>query len=145
MSGRIDVIKNLIMATCSGSLAKRQIDYLIAGSVAPCMNYKKCYSWVRAVIYGSVFMPGNVLAIHPDNHQHVTMVAASIYKECVEQSGLTDSLASGMDTIAKSSALEDMSPLVKRYFNWHFFDAYKDDEAHPQKDEDAGIPEEIVQ
>lgn len=73
------------------------------------------------------FLTGNAYAISPDNHQLVTKVAMIAYKNCTIQLGIMDSLTEGLDTIVELSGLEDESPLIKRYFNWHFYDAYKDE------------------
>lgn len=87
---------------------------------------------LRTVIFslvtsGYIFI-GNAHAISPENHRPVTRAAFSAYKTCIQQPGLKDTLAEGVDAIVESSKLEDESPLIKRYFNWHFYDAYKDTE-----------------
>lgn len=84
---------------------------------------------IRKVIFTSVFSVycfiGNVYAISPENHRPVTRAAISAYKSCLEQLAVEDSLSQGTEAIIEFSKLEDESPLIKRYFNWHFYDAYK--------------------
>ena len=68
---------------------------------------------------------GNAYAISPENHRPVTRAAISAYKSCLEQLAVEDTLSEGSEAIVEFSKLEDESPLIKRYFNWHFYDAYK--------------------
>ena len=79
------------------------------------------------VVTGYGFI-GNAHAISPENHRPVTRVAISAYKACTEQLAVKDTLSEGIEAIVEFSKLEDESPLIKRYFNWHFYDAYNDTE-----------------
>lgn len=87
-----------------------------------------CRAVTTAVFLLAALTSSTALAISPDNHRSVTRSAASVYKYCLAQLGSTDSLDEGMQTIIEFSGQEDISPLLKRYFNWHFFDAYRNDE-----------------
>lgn len=83
---------------------------------------------VITIVITGYWFTGNAYAISPENHRPVTRAAIGAYKTCTELLGVMDSLTEGIDTIVESSKLEDESPLIKRYFNWHFYDAYKDTE-----------------
>ncbi len=73
---------------------------------------------------------GESLAIDWDKHPDVTRSALTVYSDCLKTSGDQDFLNPGEQEIIRFSGEEDTSPLLKRWFNWHFFDAYKDDSSH---------------
>lgn len=73
---------------------------------------------------------GNVYAISKEKHKVITDVAVEVYAQCIDELGVKDTLAAGLDSIAKGSKLEDDSKLIQRYLNWHFYDAYKKDPEH---------------
>ena len=75
----------------------------------------------------------NSYAISKDIHESVTQKAIVAYQDCTKQLGVNDSLTDGVITIAKATKWEDEWPLLSRYFNWHFYDAYKDDKEHSMK------------
>jgi len=69
----------------------------------------------------------DAFAISPENHKPVTRMAMNVYKSCTDQLGINDTLTEGIDDIVEFSGLEDESPLIDRYFNWHFYDAYRNE------------------
>jgi len=93
---------------------------------------KKCFRKIviANILLATVLFSHAVLAISPDNHQHVTRLSSSIYKDCLKQLGVADSLYAGLEIIAAFSGEEDLSPILTRSFNWHFFDAYRDNEEY---------------
>ena len=85
---------------------------------------------VAGLTWISLIISGNAMAIDPEGHLHVTRSSLAVYAKCLDQIGVTDELADGHEAIAYFSAEEDLSPLLRRIFNWHFFDFYRDDETH---------------
>jgi hypothetical protein len=81
-------------------------------------------------LIAGILKTGNALAVHPDIHRHVTSVSETVYLDCLKQLGFKNSLKNGMNRIVMFSGQEDISPVLQRFFNWHFFDAYRDDEAN---------------
>ena len=73
--------------------------------------------------------PGVVYAIHPDKHMVVTRLAFSQYRDCLRTLSVEDTLSEGIEPVAEYSGLEDLSPLLERFFNWHFYDAYRETSA----------------
>jgi hypothetical protein len=63
-------------------------------------------------------------AINKETHESVTTLAIKTYQDCTKQLKVKDTLTKGKGIIVESTRLEDESPLIKRYFNWHFYDAY---------------------
>lgn len=75
----------------------------------------------------AVYCPAH--SIMPDHHEMVTRSAFKAYKTCLKQLEMTDTLEKGEEIIVRYSGQEDISPLVDRFFNWHFFDANKNTNA----------------
>lgn len=73
---------------------------------------------------------GNVYAISKEKHKLITNEAVEVYAQCIKELGVKDTLAAGLNLIAEASKSEDESRFFQRYFNWHFYDAYKDDTEH---------------
>jgi len=71
---------------------------------------------------------GNVYAISKEKHQSVTDMAIKAYTSCIKERGVEDTLIDGTKLIVEATKLEDESPLMQRYFNWHFYDVYKNTE-----------------
>lgn len=88
------------------------------------MSHKN-YFLTLSIAFSACCFSGNAYAISPENHRPVTRAAISAYKSCLEQLAVEDTLSEGSEAIVEFSKLEDESPLIKRYFNWHFYDAYK--------------------
>lgn len=86
----------------------------------------------KIVIFSVILMCccflGIAYAISPENHRSVTRIAIKEYRACTEQLRVQDSLSEGKRDIENFTKLEDESPLIKRFFNWHFYDAYRDTE-----------------
>ena len=77
-----------------------------------------------------LLMVADARALDPENHHHVTRVSEAVYLDCLAQMGFENSLKDGMEAIVMFSGEEDVSPVLRRIFNWHFFDAYDGDEAN---------------
>ncbi|MDH5185320.1 MAG: hypothetical protein OEX12_15690 [Gammaproteobacteria bacterium] len=65
-------------------------------------------------------------AISVENHQYVSQVAIRSYQQCLSKLKMQDHLQQGEAAIAQYAPLEDQSPILDRYFNWHFYDAHRD-------------------
>jgi hypothetical protein len=65
--------------------------------------------------------------ISKDMHQVVTITSINAYQNCIQKLQLNDSLKAGINSIVKATKEEDESPLLERYLNWHFYDAFRED------------------
>ena len=84
---------------------------------------------ICAVIVTCDLFPGTAQAVHPDKHMVITRLAFSEYQDCLRTLSVEDTLSRGIGSIAEHSGLEDISPILERFFNWHFYDAYRDTDA----------------
>ncbi len=66
-------------------------------------------------------------ALHKDRHVEIISVTLQSFQLCVATRGETDLLTSGTDFIIDAAVEEDES-FTPRFFNWHFYDAYRDTE-----------------
>jgi hypothetical protein len=87
------------------------------------MTYK-----IQQVVLSSILLlfSSTGYTISKDKHQVVTINAINAYQNCLQKLGLEDSLKAGVSVIAEATKEEDESPLLERYFNWHFYDAYRE-------------------
>lgn len=86
-----------------------------------------CVARVFLTLLVGIFFIGDVHAISKKNHQSVTTKAMEEYRKCTKRLGVADTLTKGEASIVKATQLEDKATFT-RYFNWHFYDAYKDTE-----------------
>jgi len=69
-------------------------------------------------------------AISKDKHQLVTRHAIDVYSQCISYLGVENHLDEKAELISIGSKIEDESPLLQRYFNWHFYDSYRNNELY---------------
>lgn len=73
-------------------------------------------------------LPVTATALDLNHHKAVTRVAMKSFQLCLAHNKQTDLLTAGAHKIIEGAKLEALSPPHRRYFNWHFHDAWRDTE-----------------
>ena len=89
------------------------------------MNGARLFSFCALAAISGLY-PFSAHAMHPDKHAVITRLAFAEYRDCLRALSVEDTLSPGVEAVAEYSGLEDISPLLERFLNWHFYDAYRD-------------------